>query len=62
MIFSGRPGLAEDRKKKDAVFQDLICAGSTAYWEAWLRDDAAAHAWLMGGASPSGSAGRGHSR
>ena len=49
MIFSGRPGLAEDRKKQDAVFQEIICAGSTAYWDAWLRNDAAAHAWLRDG-------------
>lgn len=49
LIFSGRPGLAEDRKKQDAVFQEIICAGSTAYCDAWLRNDAAAHAWLTDG-------------
>jgi hypothetical protein len=49
MIFSGRPGLAPERKKQDASFQALICAGSTAYWDTWLRGDAAAHAWLMDG-------------
>ena len=49
MIFSGRPGLDDGRKKQDAIFQEIICAGSTAYLDAWLRDDAAAHAWLMDG-------------
>ena len=49
MIFSGRPGLDDGRKKQDAVFQEIICAGSTAYWDAWRRNDAAAHAWLMDG-------------
>ena len=49
MIFSGRPGLDAERKKQDAVFQEIICAGSTAYWDARLRDDAAAQAWLMDG-------------
>lgn len=49
MIFSGRAAQDAERKKQDAVFQELICAGSTAYWDAWLRDDAAAHAWLMDG-------------
>ena len=49
MIFSGRLAQDAERKKQDAIFQDLICAGSTAFWDAWLRDDAAAHAWLMDG-------------
>jgi predicted dienelactone hydrolase len=49
MIFSGRPGLDASRKKQDAVFQQLICASSTAYWDAWLKGDSAAHAWLMDG-------------
>ena len=49
MIFSGRPGLDAERKKQDAVFHEIICAGSTAYWDARLRDDAAAQAWLMDG-------------
>jgi predicted dienelactone hydrolase len=49
MIFSGRPSLDPSRKKQDTVFQSLICAGSTAYWDTWLRNDAAAHTWLMDG-------------
>ncbi|MCS7306618.1 MAG: hypothetical protein NZ602_16110 [Thermoguttaceae bacterium] len=62
MIFSGRaPGLAgfpatgrgllafrRDREK-DAVFHRLICAGSTAFWHAYLRGDQKAKQWLAEG-------------
>lgn len=59
MIFSGRvrrgpaaglgpelPGFGGDATR-DAAFQDLIRQGTTAFWDAYLRDDKAARAWLM---------------
>lgn len=49
MIFSGRPQQDTERKKQDAIFQSLICAGSTAFWDARLKGNAAALAWLMDG-------------
>ena len=50
MIFSGRErqGTAE-KLAQDAVFQRLICAGTTAYWDAYLKGNAAAKQWIMGG-------------
>ena len=47
MIFSGRPRAVAD--PRDADFQALIVQGSLAFWDAWLRDDAAARKWLEGG-------------
>ena len=45
MVFSGRlPG--EAAREKDALFQNLICLGSTAFWDAYLKDDAKAKEWL----------------
>lgn len=41
MANSGEPG-------KEAVFQKLICITTTAFWDAWLRDNAAAKDWLRG--------------
>ena len=63
MIFSGRtPGLAglpgtgsrglvalRRQREKDAVFHRLICAGSTAFWDAYLRGDQKAKQWLAEG-------------
>jgi predicted dienelactone hydrolase len=48
MVFSGspRPALASD---KDPVFLDLILMGSTAFWDVYLRGDAAARTWLANG-------------
>ena len=40
-----RPGRAE----KDARFQDLILQGTTAFWDAYLKGDAAAKSWLARG-------------
>ena len=52
LIFSGRPrglrgllGNADD----DAAFQALILQGTTAFWDAWLKDSANARAWLEAG-------------
>lgn len=47
MIFSGRPAGAGNREK-DGTFQNLIQAGSTAFWDAYLKNDAGAKAWLVG--------------
>lgn len=49
MIFSGRMRDQEAKADQDAVFHWLICASSTAYWDALLRGDKEAHAWLLGG-------------
>ena len=49
MVFSGRVRPDETKMAQDAVFQRLICAGSTAFWDAWLKGDGAAHTWLMDG-------------
>jgi predicted dienelactone hydrolase len=49
MVFSGHIRPDEAAAAQDAVFQRLICAGSTAFWDAWLKGDAAAHDWLMDG-------------
>jgi len=48
MIFSGRGRLPGNRLK-DARFQELIRAASTAFWDAYLKGDAKAKAWLDGG-------------
>jgi predicted dienelactone hydrolase len=44
MIFSGRERLLA--KEEDAQFQKLICASSTAFWDAYLRGEEEANAWL----------------
>jgi hypothetical protein len=50
MIFSGRgikPG--SPRKNKDTEFQKQILIASTVFWDAYLKDDAQAKAWLAEG-------------
>ena len=47
MIFSGRFIQAE--RPKDPVFHSLILQGTTAFWDAYLKGDAAAKAWLAKG-------------
>ncbi len=49
MIFSGRPR-STAASSKDAVFQSLICAGSTAFWDAYLKENEEARTWLTDGA------------
>lgn len=44
MIFSGRPTLKP--RSDDAKFQEQIAAVTTIFWQAYLRDDKAAHAWI----------------
>jgi predicted dienelactone hydrolase len=48
MIFSGRGRLMAGAK--DAAFQSEIRMVSTAFWDAYLKDDAKAKAWLTGDA------------
>jgi len=48
MIFSGR-GANRPAAAKDAEFQRLICASSAAFWDAYLKNDANAKAWLADG-------------
>jgi len=50
MVFSGRPLLFQlGRADQDKRFQDLVCRGSTAFWDAYLKGDAQAKAWLADG-------------
>jgi len=46
MTFSGH--LRRGEPAKDEKFHPLICAATTAFWDAHLRDDASAKAWLEG--------------
>jgi predicted dienelactone hydrolase len=48
MVFSGRLA-GEAAREKDSLFQNLVCLGSTAFWDAYLKDDAKAKEWLIGG-------------
>lgn len=51
MIFSGR--LAKDpQRKTDAEFQRAIEQASLAFWDAYLKNDAGAKAWLSGKGLP----------
>ncbi len=47
MIFSGRAAIAGGRK--DKKFQEQISASSTAFWDAYLKTNQAAKAWLGDG-------------
>jgi predicted dienelactone hydrolase len=47
MIFSGRGRLAGG--EKDSLFQDLIRPATTAFWDAYLKDDKSAKAFLAVG-------------
>lgn len=51
MIFSGRERMSTtpEKQTQDAMFQKLICAGTTAFWDAWLKGDAKAKNWLLNG-------------
>jgi predicted dienelactone hydrolase len=48
MVFSGR-GLMPGNFRKDATFQKYILTASTAFWDAFLKDNATAKSWLSGG-------------
>lgn len=51
LIFSGRgrDGATKESEAQDAAFQKLICAGTTAFWDAYLKENNAAKAWLLDG-------------
>jgi predicted dienelactone hydrolase len=46
MVFSGR--LRRSPEPTDARFQRLVCEATTAFWDAYLKGDPAARAWLAG--------------
>ncbi len=48
MVFSGVRWRGGDGAK-DPLFHDLIRQSTTAFWDAYLKDDPAARAWLAGG-------------
>jgi predicted dienelactone hydrolase len=48
MVFSGRPRSAQGGEN-DARFQELIKMGSIAFWDAYLKDETEARAWLSRG-------------
>lgn len=47
MVFSGR--FLEKPRPTDARLQQLVCMATTAFWDAYLRGDPAAKAYLSGG-------------
>ncbi len=48
MLFAGTSGPRRDAKR-DAAMHDLILQSTTAFWDAYLRDDATAKKWLVNG-------------
>jgi hypothetical protein len=40
--------LPGDSKRRNPNHHRVICALSTAFWDAWLREEVAARAWLDG--------------
>lgn len=49
MIFSGRMQKNPQREASDRVYQKLIREGTTAFWNAHLRDDAGSKKWFYDG-------------
>ena len=49
VTFYGADHLMYSGGARDAVFQRLIAECSTAFWDAYLKDDARAKAWLTDG-------------
>lgn len=50
MVFSGREKSASlEKQDQDKKFQALICAGTTAFWDAYLKGNMAAKTWLLKG-------------
>lgn len=49
MIFSGRERLFNASPGRDAQYQAKICVVSVAFWDAYLKDDPQAKAWLANG-------------
>jgi predicted dienelactone hydrolase len=50
MIFSDAPRRDSAQQEQDAIFHRHICAATTAWWDAYLREDSAAKHWLLAGA------------
>jgi hypothetical protein len=48
MVFAGQR-LRGAASGKDPLFHDLILQSTTAFWDAYLKNDAAAKAWLAKG-------------
>ena len=48
-VFSGATSPRRD-PAQDALCHDLICQSTTAFWDAWLRQETKARAWLRTGA------------
>ena len=48
MVFSGRPRHSGGGSQ-DTQFQQLICLGSTAFWDTYLKGDSNAELWLKAG-------------
>jgi predicted dienelactone hydrolase len=49
MVFAAPKRRKPGEGKKDAVFLDLVRMATTAFWDAHLKGDAGARAWLAGG-------------
>lgn len=49
MVFSGRLSNRSSRAEHDHIFQKYIKDGSTAFWNAYLKGDQSAKAWLEDG-------------
>ena len=47
MIFAGRGKLTGSRTK-ETTFRQIILASTTAFWDAYLKRDESAQAWLEG--------------
>ncbi|HMJ90678.1 MAG TPA: hypothetical protein VK530_12735 [Candidatus Acidoferrum sp.] len=58
MVFSGRKAAGRNASR-DAGMRDIICASTTAFWNAFLREDARAKAWLVEGGFEKTLAGKG---
>ena len=49
MIFSDRQPVGQTDPPRNPVFHELILSSTTAFWDAYLRDDAKAKRWLADG-------------
>ncbi|MCX7893041.1 MAG: hypothetical protein N2544_11830 [Burkholderiales bacterium] len=60
MVFGGRPGLWRAASAEEAAQGRVVKAATLAFWDAYLKADGAARAWLAGGAFAAalGDAGR----
>ena len=49
MVFSGRQEVGAAPRPRDDRYRQIILAASLAWWDAWLKDDPKAKAWLSDG-------------